>query len=227
MDQNMFGSQTPRMDTPYISNEANFGSWGKKPPVTANSIFTRAVYETVGGFDPDFIYTWDDYEWFYRVVQAGYPILCTPLLTAEIHHRERFGDVLKAHVESGRGTAQFIHKHPRSLFARRRKAQMLLVWFGLLSALRFPRRAGGLGVSATIGLGAISALRTRRVEAMAYPAVTLVLGAAYSAALTRELLVRLGSAPRSKLLSSRRLDVESRDMGGRGRETLGPRGTPG
>ena len=48
--------------------------------MTGSVAFTDELYAAVGGFDKDFVYTYDDYEYFQRVAAAGFRILCTPEL---------------------------------------------------------------------------------------------------------------------------------------------------
>jgi len=70
-DTNPVAAKTPRMRQAYVVDEANFGRGCAKPPITANVFFTRELYARVGGLDSSFVYSYEDYEWFWRVVERG------------------------------------------------------------------------------------------------------------------------------------------------------------
>ena len=122
VDRNPLGSKTPRMETPYVFDAGTLGRRGHKPPVTGSVAFTDEVYAAVGGFDKDFVYTYDDYEYFQRVAAGGFRILCTPELGIGVHHRTGFRQLVKEYWESGAGCAQFVRKFPRSKLSRAARA---------------------------------------------------------------------------------------------------------
>ena len=187
IDKNPMASKMIRVEQPYVCSAQTFGRPGEKPPITGNAIFTRAVWRSVGGFDPDFIYHYDDYEWFYRVVRAGFEILCTPTLRAGISNRENFSDLVKEYRESGRGCAQFVRKHPDARLARQRALQVLAVVAATTVGLRCPRLAAAAGLPFAFVVGADSVIRSGRRGAVIFPAISGALGMAFTAAFLQEL----------------------------------------
>ena len=80
VDQNRLGAKTPRLPAPYLVTAENFGKRNRKPPVTANVILTRQVYDAQP-IDKTWMYGYEDYEWFWRGAQkAGHRILFTDAL---------------------------------------------------------------------------------------------------------------------------------------------------
>ena len=194
VDGNPFASKTPRMQRDYVANGDTLGRKGYKPPITANVFFTRDVLERAGGLDPEFVHSYEDYEWFQRIVDAGFEILCTGRLVADHHHRQGWRDLVREYNRSGRGCAQFVRKHRHAFFSRKRRRDLATVCGVLVAAVLTLVVAalvpGGivvagvamaLGAAAFVGLSGISVLRARRAAAFAFPAVTLVLGLSFSA----------------------------------------------
>lgn len=191
-DHNGIASKTPRMREPYVVDRATFGRGRMKPPITANVFFTRELYEAVGGLDDAFVYSYEDYEWFFRVVESGFAILCTDELAAAHFHRQGFGDLLREYRRSGRGCAQFIRKHPRCSFARKRLAQVVSVFaapavcapvlVAVPSAL-----AAATAATLAVALEVVNVARARRLKALAFPVVTFALGLSFSFGLAYEL----------------------------------------
>ena len=207
VDGNPIASKTPRMAGDYVANRETLGVRGQKPPITANVMFAREVYERVGGLDPRFVHSYEDYEWFQRIADAGFDILCTPRLTARHQHRQGWGDLVREYHRSGRGCAQFVRKHRSSRFGRNRLQQLAaVVVLATLAVLDLLTVATGAwkpavvffaaGCTAAVLLSVATAVRTRRPEAAAYPIVTLILGMAFSAGMLAG-LVPLAPARRS------------------------------
>jgi multidrug efflux pump subunit AcrA (membrane-fusion protein)/GT2 family glycosyltransferase len=201
VDQNPYASKTPRMEHPYLSRHRSFGVL-RKPATTSNVAFTRLVYETVGQFDPSFVHSYEDYEWFYRVAQAQFDVFCTSTLLVEHNHRQGFHALGHEYRRSGRGCAQFVRKHTNSSLARKRFVQLLGVV--LLAVIAMLDVVAGLTQTQTpldligllsilivslaiLGLGA--AWRTRSIEGLVFPIVTLVLGSAFTVGLLGGLVV--------------------------------------
>ena len=126
VDRNVLAAKTPRVPRPYHVTAENFGRRGYKPPVTANAVFTRALYDSCP-LDVTWAYGYEDYEWFWRVVKAGHPILFSDALTAAHHHRRSFRRLVREYQQSARGCVQFIRRHPESGLARKRKRQGFLL----------------------------------------------------------------------------------------------------
>ena len=73
-DSTWIGAKTPRIAESYTVTSANFGAGGRKPPISANTLFTRELYEHCP-IDPSWSHgSYEDYEWFWRVTRAGYGI---------------------------------------------------------------------------------------------------------------------------------------------------------
>jgi cellulose synthase/poly-beta-1,6-N-acetylglucosamine synthase-like glycosyltransferase len=186
-DAVLLGGKTPRMAHDYSLTAATFGRRGYKPPITANALLTRAAYEATGGLDASFCYSYEDYEWFWRMVAAGRTILCTPRLVAEHYHRQGWRSVVREYRRSGRGCADFLIKHPRAPFARRRLSHLVtvlampLVALGL--ALVAPLVAAAFVMLGACGLAALAlagAMKIHRAEALVFPLVTIALGLSFS-----------------------------------------------
>ena len=47
VDNNVMAAKTPRVPRPYRVTAKNFGARGCKPPITANAVFTRDLYDSV------------------------------------------------------------------------------------------------------------------------------------------------------------------------------------
>lgn len=188
VDRNVLAAKTPRLPQPYHVTAQNFGRRGYKPPVTANAVFTRTLYESCA-LDTTWAYGYEDYEWFWRVVQAGHPILFSGALTAAHHHRRSFGRLIMEYKQSARGCAHFIRRHPDSPLARKRKRQGLLLPPAAVMATVAAITASLAGYSETTGALLLAALaclagreaaRARSLEALAYPPATLALGWIYA-----------------------------------------------
>jgi glycosyltransferase involved in cell wall biosynthesis len=217
-DAVLLGAKTPRMDHDYLLTAATFGRRGNKPPITANALLTRATYEATGGLDASFCYSYEDYEWFWRMVAAGRTILCTPGLVAEHHHRQGWRSVVREYRRSGRGCADFLIKHPRAPFARRRLSHLVtvlampLVALGL--ALVAPIVAAALVMLGACGLATLAMVSARKVHsaaAMVFPLVTVALGLSFSygmaAGLARHARRRLGGRAAFPVYADDRLAV--------------------
>jgi GT2 family glycosyltransferase len=188
VDTNPVASKTPRMQHGYRVDRDTIGRRGRKLPITANVLFTRDVYERVGGLDESFVYSYEDYEFFQRIVDAGHGVLCDPSLAAYHHHRQGWRALVREYHRSGRGCAQFVGKHPDSRFSRDRLRQFEVVLtamlFGLVACVEQPvALLAGLMLAALLGAYAMARARTPR--AVVFPAVTLVLGLSFTTGLLR------------------------------------------
>jgi GT2 family glycosyltransferase len=195
VDRNVLAAKTPRLARPYHVTAENFGRRGYKPPVTANAVFTRELYESCN-LDVGWAYGYEDYEWFWRVVKSGHPILFSGALTAAHHHRRSFRHLVREYKQSARGCAHFIRRHPDSPLARKRRLQgLLLPPAGAAAAVAaIAASLAGYGViTAVLLTAALSCVaarevaRARSLEALAYPPATLALGWVYATTIARGL----------------------------------------
>jgi hypothetical protein len=196
VDRNALAAKTPRIPQPYPVTAANFGKRGFKPPVTANAVFTRELYETCP-LDVTWSYGYEDYEWFWRVAKGGHKIMFSKELTAAHHHRRSFRMLMREYRQSSNGCAHFIRAHPDSPLARKRLLQAIgLPFAGIVAvagAVSAIATGHGLHVAAIAGL-AVAGLAAREViaarsaEGVAYPPATLALGLVFTLNLARSLL---------------------------------------
>lgn len=208
VDDNAFASKTPRMTHDYVAGATADGSRGRKLPITASVFFSRQLLERVGGLDPDFVHSYEDYEWFQRIVDAGYEILCTGRLVASHHHRHGWHELVREYRSAGLGCAQFVHRHRSSRLSRQRLRQLaaFLAAAALATAVAATLTAGWLwftpiGAVALavpgcggLALGVTNAIRVHRPSAVVYPLVSLVLGIAFSAGMLAGLAPRRARA---------------------------------
>jgi putative flippase GtrA/glycosyltransferase involved in cell wall biosynthesis len=196
VDKNRLGAKTPRAKAPYLVTAAGFGAIGYKPPITADILFTREMYE-----DCPIDGTWshgslEDYEWFWRVVERGHRVLVSNRLFGWHHHRSGFRKLTAEYRRSARGCAYFIRAHRESPFAQKRMTQAIVLPLLALGVLAAVAAAAGLGhgrlvagcVAALIliGVGILSGrefARSRTAESLLYPIPALILDVNYTASL--------------------------------------------
>lgn len=192
IDTNIFGAKTPRFQKSYLLTKENFGLPGSKPGVTANVFFTRDLYEAVGPPPIEFIHSYQDYSFFWRIVSAGYSVLCTSEIIGDHFHRRHPRALLWEYWMSGRGCADFAYAYPDSPLSKLRIAEVLVFWLlvaaviaGLILVPLWSIAAMALGM---LLLGIWSAGKLRSFAGLLYPVVTLVLGGSFSLACTYGLL---------------------------------------
>jgi GT2 family glycosyltransferase len=190
VDANPVGTKTPRMEEAYVVDRDTIGRRRRKLPVTANVLFTRAVFDRVGGLDETFVHSYEDYEFFQRIVDAEFRVLCTPALAAWHHHRQGWRALVREYHRSGRGCAQFVGKHPGSRFSRDRLRQFEIVTTAVLFlpvvCVEQPVAVLCVLLLALL-LGTYAMARARTPRALVFPAVTLVLGMSFTSGLLRGL----------------------------------------
>jgi GT2 family glycosyltransferase/putative flippase GtrA len=200
VDRNALAAKTPRIAQPYRVTAANFGKRGFKPPVTANAVFTRDLYEECP-LDVTWSYGYEDYEWFWRVARKGHEILFSRELTAAHHHRRSFRRLAREYRQASHGCAYFVRAHPDSPLARKRLLQAILLPLAGLAALAAAGLAvaagRGLDVAALAGFAVVllavrEAIAARSAEGMIYPPATLALGLVFTLNLARSLLRAAG-----------------------------------
>src|SRR5215472_18004076 len=126
VDTNTLAAKTPRVPKSYRVTVRNFGRHGRKPPITANVLMARAVYDDCP-IDDSWGFGYEDYEWFWRVVRAGHKVLYAAGLDGAHHHRQSFRSLVREYQVSAHGCANFIHAHPHSPLARKRRRQATLL----------------------------------------------------------------------------------------------------
>ncbi|HMH89660.1 MAG TPA: glycosyltransferase [Streptosporangiaceae bacterium] len=197
VDNNILAAKTSRIPGPYAVTAANFGHRGRKPPVTANAVVTRAAYEACP-LDVAWAYGYEDYEWMHRLAEDGCPITMHPGLTGDHHHREKFAHLVREYRRSAHGCAQFVRRHPGSALAGKRRAQAFGLPVAALAAVIAAAAAAAeghalavlaLAVGALAVLSGREAVRSRSLEAAAYPAAALALGGVFAWTLTTTLLM--------------------------------------
>ncbi len=197
VDNNVLAAKTPRVPRPYEVTAQTFGARGHKPPVTANAIFARPLYDACS-LDIAWSYGYEDYEWFWRLAKSGHAILFSSELTASHHHRRSFRHLLREYRQSAHGCAQFIRAHPESPLARKRALQAFGLPLAAISAIGLAAAgvASGYGLIvgcltalAAIGIHGREAVRSRSLESLTYPPVALALGGVYAATIAGNLLI--------------------------------------
>jgi putative flippase GtrA len=196
VDNNVLAAKTPRVSRPYQVTAETFGARGHKPPVTANAIFIRALYDSCP-LDVNWAYGYEDYEWFWRLAKHGHAILFSAELTAAHHHRRSFKHLVREYRQSAYGCAQFIRAHPDSPLARKRTIQAFGLPLGALGVLGLGALAvadgygelvaGALAMAAVLVVGR-EVSRTRSLEAITYPPAALALGGIYAASIASTLM---------------------------------------
>lgn len=201
VDGNRLGAKTPRAKAAYLVTAEGFGTAGFKPPITADILFTRRVYEDCP-IDSSWTHgSLEDYEWFWRVVQRGHQVLVSNELFGWHHHRAGLRSLSREYRRSARGCAYFIRAHPDSPFARKRMTQAIVLpvaAFGVLLGIAVATYMGdgefaaatalALGVAGVVLLSAWELIRSRRLESLLYPIPALVLGVNYTASLAAHLM---------------------------------------
>lgn len=183
IDHNRVGGSTPDLGHSYTLTRATYGKSGFKPPVTANLILRRELYDATGGPDPAFTNSYEDYEWARRIIDAGFAIFYTPALSGQHHHRATLRQMIRDYRRSGRGCADYIRKHPTCRLAQNRLSQAAMIPLAVVTAvaggITHPWITATLAVLGGVILTVTSAVRSRSVIGGIYPAVTLTLGLAF------------------------------------------------
>lgn len=187
VDGNTLAAKTPRVPQSYQVTADNFGKNGRKPPITANVVMTREVYDDCA-VDDRWGYGYEDYEWFWRIARAGHQILYAAGLDGGHHHRQSFRALAREYQVSARGCARFIQAYPESPLARKRRKQAVLLPVGAAVAVAGAAITvvSGYGVIlliavpvATAGVVTREYLLTRRLESVAYVIAGLALGSLF------------------------------------------------
>jgi GT2 family glycosyltransferase len=187
VDGNTLAAKTPRVPKSYRVTAGNFGKHGRKPPITANVLMARSVYDDCP-MDDNWSYGYEDYEWFWRLVSTGHEILYAAGLDGAHHHRQSFRALVREYRVSAHGCANFIHAHPDSPLARKRLRQAALLPPTAAVAVAGAAAAIASGDQVTLLVAASVALAglvtrevalARRLEAVAYVPAGLALGSLF------------------------------------------------
>jgi succinoglycan biosynthesis protein ExoA len=187
VDGNAVAAKTPRVTRSYAVTAANFGKRGHKPPITANTVMDRTVYNDCP-MDDNWGFGYEDYEWFWRVASSGHRIWYAAGLTGAHHHRQSFRELAKEYWDSANGCVHFIRNFPDSPLARKRRRQAVLLPLAAVVSL------AGAAVVLTAGYGMIllavvpvlaaslvgrEISHARRLEGVGYAVAGVALGALF------------------------------------------------
>jgi putative flippase GtrA/GT2 family glycosyltransferase len=210
-DSTWIGAKTPRIAQSYNVTSADFGARGRKPPITANALFTRELYNRCP-IDPSWSHgSYEDYEWFWRVAKAGYAIRLCRELFGWHHHRRGLRALASEYRRSSRGCAYFIRAHRDSPLAKRRLRQAILLPFAAIACLAGAATAVAYGYGTALTglvLGCAALLfvhqvaRSRSLESVAYPVVGLTLGLVFTTGLVANLIRSRPAAARLPAVAS-------------------------
>ncbi len=187
VDANTLAAKTPRVPKSYRVTVRNFGRHGRKPPITANVLMARAVYDDCP-MDDTWGFGYEDYEWFWRVVRAGHKVLYAAGLDGAHHHRQSFRSLIREYRVSAYGCANFIHAHPHSPLARKRRRQATLLpplaavaAAGTVAAIAsgYQLTLLAAAAAAAAGLATREVATARRLEAVGYVVAGLALGSLF------------------------------------------------
>lgn len=187
VDGNTLAAKTPRVPRSYQVTADNFGRYGRKPPITANTVMARDVYDDCP-MDVEWGYGYEDYEWFWRIASADHRILYAAGLTGSHHHRESFRALAREYQISANGCANFIRAYPDSPLARKRLRQAVLLPVAAVSlaAAAVVAAVSGDGLILLISAAAVTAavlirevISARRLEGVAYAVAGLALGSLF------------------------------------------------
>lgn len=192
IDKNPVATKTPRIANEFLLNPHTLKR--EKFPVTANFAITRELYEKVGGPNPAFTNSYEDYSWMSWMIQNGYGIYCTPRLNCKRYHREGLKPLIREYLRSGKGCADLIVTYKDCTFARRRVKQLRLFYAIMALTIAFailaPAQILMILAASFLMLASKSFVATRRVQGIIYPFISLLLGTMFVIGLTRRLMAR-------------------------------------
>ncbi len=181
IDRTESGAKTPRV--PRVIHIDKHNSSQHKFPVTANFAARRTVLEEVGGFDPRYWKSLEDFSLMQALVDAGYVIRLDPTLNAERHHRTGLGPLSREYQRSAGGFRHFAALNPGAAFTHLRLAQFAAMPLGLGLAIAglylFPVQTAVLLSAAVISLVQRNVLAARRLSGVIYPLIGIWLSLRY------------------------------------------------
>lgn len=195
VDKNPVLSKTPRMDIPYVIDQASFARGNCKPPITANMFVSRKLLERVGGLDEQFVHSYEDYEWARRIVDEGFEIYCDGSLAGLHHHRSSFRDLAREYFFAGRGCGDYVAKFPRCHLSKSRAMQVVVAWLAIVAACVLlvvaPAVELALAFVAFAAIGMTTAVKARRLSAAWFPGLTGVFASLFAFGLSLQLVLRM------------------------------------
>ncbi len=152
-------SEWPRYGVMSLLSKANFGT-AKRPPITANLLFSRNVFERIHDRWP-FIcpYGGEDYYLAWEIASGGATILCTDTVYMHRLHQPRFR--LVKHFSAGIAAAAFHQAHATNGYTPR---LLLKAWgvvaclFALIAAAIVPVSMQGITALPELGIALVLAL---------------------------------------------------------------------
>lgn len=195
IDNNPVGSKTSRMNPSYVLTSENVGRGRYKQPITANLFLTREVYEAVGGLDANFVTPYEDYPYADMILQEGYTILCTHELDAYHSHRDSSHELLKEYWRAGIGCADYVINYGESYLAKARMRQLasvgiaMVMW--IVALVLTPVATLVTTIVALAVASLLMAWRMRKLVAMWYLSITVLLSAVFSAGMVYGFVWRL------------------------------------
>jgi putative flippase GtrA len=196
-DSTRLGAKTPRIGTSYSVTKEDFGKGSNKPPITANTLFHKDMYLACPINATWSHGSYEDYEWFWRVVSAGYSVTVSRDLFGWHEHRRGIRPLVKEYLRSSRGCAYFIWAHGDSPLARRRLIQAIALPTAGIVATIVAAGAVTVGegkqLAAAVAAGMVvlaidQFARSRRLESLAYPATGFMLGLVFTTGLLTNLI---------------------------------------
>jgi succinoglycan biosynthesis protein ExoA len=126
--------------------------------------YSVEVARFLGGWDERLTVN-QDFEFDYRLRQAGHELLFDPDLLILWRSRQSVTDLFRQYHRYGRGKVVVLGKHPRALRPRQTLPPLLVAWCALAAgvALRDPRRGAAMLAPYVLALGAASASTARRL----------------------------------------------------------------
>ena len=228
-DSTWIGAKTPRIAASYTVTSADFGARGRKPPILANVLFTRELYNDCP-IDPMWSHgSYEDYEWFWRATKAGYGIRVCQDLFGWHHHRRGMRALAKEYRRSSRGCAYFIRAHMDSPLAKRRRRQAIIlplvaavgaITAATAAAYGYGSVLAGLVLGCAAVLAVHQVVRSRSLESVAYPVVGLALGSVFTVGLVTNLIRPGPRASVSPVTASATGAWDAREPAGRPRRNI-------
>lgn len=118
--------------------------------------FRRSLWQSLGGFDEHFLGN-QDYEFNYRVRQAGWPVILEPTIRATYVARPTVRALARQYFRYGWWKAETLKRHPRSLRWRQAVPAAFVGALLLLSALAMVDRRAVLALAILVLLYATAA----------------------------------------------------------------------
>ncbi len=115
----------PEYKNNYTINDANFL---KRKPVSANMAVAKEIFMKIGYFDEDYKGGYEEFDYEYRIIKAGYNILCTGEAIVEHKHRETISSLMHQYYLYGLGSGRFCRKYPHASFTKWHKRNELILF---------------------------------------------------------------------------------------------------